>query len=128
MSTTTEAIDLVDNLVKAKIPKETAKQLVDYADKQRDKSVDRLWLAMAILTAVVLGGFAWLRSDMQKLETGINENRKLLIQLIQKKMSARTEALELLKLLKPKPDKARIRRINESKASISKPTCDRSIM
>ena len=85
MSTTTEAIDLVDNLVKAKIPKATAKQLVDYAEKQRDKSVDRLWVAMAILTAVILGGFAWLRADMQKLETGISENRKLLIQLIQKR-------------------------------------------
>ena len=52
----TEAIDLVDNLVRAKIPRETAKQLVDYADKQKDKAVNLQWIAIAILSAVLFGG------------------------------------------------------------------------
>ena len=96
MSATTEAIDLVDNLVKAKIPKATAKQLVGYADKQRDKGIDRLWIAIAILTAIALGGFAWLRSDMQKLESRMDkrfdnieaeqkEQKKLLLRILKKK-------------------------------------------
>ena len=46
MSTTTEAIDLVDNLVKANIPKETAKQLVDYADKQKEDYATKADISM----------------------------------------------------------------------------------
>ena len=102
MSTTTEAIDIIDGLVKAKIPKPVATKLVDFVDKQRDKSVDRLWIAMAILSAIMLGGFAWLRSDMRlmedridkrfdkidkrfdKIETEQKEQRKLLLQVLQK--------------------------------------------
>ena len=100
MSTTTEAIDLVDNLVKAKIPKETAKQLVGYADKQRNKSIDRLWIALIGGFSIIIAIMLYLhgdtkteiqkshentKADIQKLENSIIENRKMLIQLIQKK-------------------------------------------
>ncbi len=35
MSTTTQAIDIVDQLVKAKIPKQTAKELIDFVERQQ---------------------------------------------------------------------------------------------
>ena len=94
MSTTTEAIDLVDDLVKAKIPKETAKQLVAYADKQKDKAIGLQWAAIAILATGLFTIFGILyqmsqkmatKEDLKKLGIGIGENRKLLIQLIQKR-------------------------------------------
>ena len=69
MSATTEAIDLVDNLVKAKIPKTTAKQLVDYADKQKDKAVNLQWVAIAILAAGMFAIFAILWETSQKVAT-----------------------------------------------------------
>ena len=95
MSATTEALELV-KLLKPKIGEQAATKLVDYADKQRDKSIDRLWLAFGILAACFIGGY-WglsdkidsirqeLKADIQKLDVGISENRKLLIQLIQRK-------------------------------------------
>ena len=93
MSTTTEAIEIIDGLVKAKIPKPLATKLVDFSEKQRDKSIDRLWIAMGImgtvLLTVMLAGFAWLRSDMQAMEDRIlteqKEQKKLLLQILQKR-------------------------------------------
>ena len=100
MSTTTEAIEIIDGLVKAKIPKPVATKLLDFAEKQRDKSVDRLWIAMAILGAVMVGGFTallyimfYLHGDTKqemkerfdKVETEQKEQRKLLLQILQKR-------------------------------------------
>ena len=82
MSTTTEAIEIIDELVEAKIPKSTATKLVDFAERQRDKSVDRLWIAMAVLAAGLFAVFGLLwqmsqkavsKEDMQKLESRIDK-------------------------------------------------------
>ena len=93
MSTTTEAIEIIDGLVKAKIPKPVAAKLIDFAEKQRDKSTDRLWIAYGILTAIMIGGFSallyimfYLHNDLKTdIRADISENRKLLIQIIQKR-------------------------------------------
>ncbi len=52
VSTTADALELV-KLLKPKIGEQTATKLLDYADKQRDKNIDRLWV-------VVIGGFSLL--------------------------------------------------------------------
>ena len=46
----TQTVQLVDKLVKAKRPKATATKLIDYVEKRKDKSIERLWIAL-------LGGF-----------------------------------------------------------------------
>ena len=105
MSTATEAIELVDNLVKAKIPKETAKQLVDYADKQKSDQVSRD--AFNLLRVLMIGGFtisfvimgflftyidkrfdrmeAEQREQIDKIEVEQREQRKLLLRILQKR-------------------------------------------
>ena len=103
MSTTTEAIEIIDGLVKAKVPKAVATKLVDFAEKQRDRGIDRLWIAMGIgfsIMALLLAGL-WgdirstkqelkaemsdIRSDMKDIRTEQREQRKLLLQILQKK-------------------------------------------
>ena len=55
--------------------------------KQRDKGIGRLWVAMAILKAVMLGGFACLRSDIQELESRMDKRFDKLGNLYYKKDS-----------------------------------------
>ena len=102
MSTTTEAIEIVEELVEANIPKTTAKKLIDYADKQGSNRTEITWLwrimvggfmivftLLGILYSEIKSTRQELREDIGKLEGKlegkIDENRKLLIQLIRKK-------------------------------------------
>ena len=85
---TTQAMELMEELVKAKIPKQTAKHLIDLIESQNgelatkhdiqlikkdvqavEKDVQSIkWIigiALPFLGAVMLGGFLWLRSDIQ---------------------------------------------------------------
>ena len=96
MSTTTEAIELV----KPKIGEQVATKLIDYADKRRDKSIDRLWITFVGGFSIMVASMFYLhgdtKSDMQnlesrldrrfdKLETEQKEQRKLLLQILQKR-------------------------------------------
>ena len=92
---TTQAMELMEELVKAKIPKQTAKHLIDLIESQNgelatkhdiqlvkkdvqavekdvqavEKEVQSIkWIigiTLPFLGAVMLGGFLWLRSDIQ---------------------------------------------------------------
>ena len=89
----TQTIAVQEILVKHKFSKREAAELLDYVDKRKDKSPDRLWIAYGILSAVMIGGFTallyimfYLHNDLKTdIKADISENRKLLIQLIQKK-------------------------------------------
>ena len=81
MSTTTEAIEIIDGLVKAKIPKPVATKLVDFAEKQRDKSVDRLWIAFAILVSIFIGGYFSLSSKIDKIDEKVDRIDKNMVEV-----------------------------------------------
>ena len=98
MSTTTEALELV-KLLKPKIGEQAAAKLIDFAEKQRDKSVDRLWIAFIGGFSIMVASMFYLHGDtkanMKELKTDMNkrfekieaeqkEQRKLLLQVLQK--------------------------------------------
>ena len=75
-----EAIVLVDKLVKARIPKETATELVDFIEKHQSEKIEFklniiLWVLAGLLTLVI-----YLHSD---LKSGIKENRESIKQIHQ---------------------------------------------
>ncbi len=91
MSTTTQAIDIVDQLVKAKIPKQTAKELIDYVDSQRGNLVTKQDVRETIrpIWAVMLAGFGLLltvmlylhsdtKAEMKELRAEMREIKELL--------------------------------------------------
>ena len=80
MSATTEALELV-KLLKPKIGEQAATKLIDYADKQRDKSVDRLWIAFAILVSVFIGGYFSLSSKIDKIDEKVNRIDKNMVEI-----------------------------------------------
>ena len=97
MSATTEALELV-KLLKPKIGEQAAVKLIDFSEKRRDKGIDHLWIAIGISVTLMLGGFAWLaseikdtrielkaemkeiRSDVKDIRADIKELRKLILQ------------------------------------------------
>ena len=104
MSATTEAIEIIEELVEAKIPKSTAKKLIDYADKKRGdvatkqdvenvkqnienvkQSISMLKWAVGLLALVMIGGFALFYDMLSDTKEEIKGNRELLIQILQKK-------------------------------------------
>ena len=100
MSKASQTLHLVDELVKAKIPKKTATELLDYVESHKDKSINLQWVAIGILAGGLFGGLyhlsnridttrTELKQDIKNIRTelkqDIKENRKLLLQLIQRK-------------------------------------------
>ena len=91
----TQTIELVDKLVRAKIPKQTATELIDYVDERKDKAVNLQWVAIAILASglIAIFGLLWglkteihnLDKRMEKIEAGQGENRKILLQILKKR-------------------------------------------
>ena len=65
----TQTIAVQEILVKHKFSKKEAAEILDYVDKRKGKSIDRLWIALGILgtvlTAFIIGGFAWLASEIK---------------------------------------------------------------
>ena len=96
MSNASQTLHLVDELVKAKIPKKTATELLDYVESRKDKSINLQWVAIGILAGGLFGGLyhlsnridttrTELKQEIQNVRQEIKENRKLLLQLIQRK-------------------------------------------
>ena len=94
MSATTEAIEIIEELVEAKIPKSTAKKLIDYADKKRDDQVSkdafnllRLLMVSGFTLSFIIMGFLfnYMEKRFDKIEAEQKENRKLLLQILQKR-------------------------------------------
>ena len=91
----TQTIELVDKLARAKIPKQTATELIDYVDERKDKAVNLQWVAIAILASglIAIFGLLWglkteiynLDKRMEKIEAGQGENRKILLQILKKR-------------------------------------------
>ncbi len=91
MSTTIEAIEIIDQLVEAKIPKETAKELISFVEKQRGDLVTKQdlraeieplkqgqqWLkwVMGGVVAVMIGGFALLNQRIESTNAKIESVR-----------------------------------------------------
>ena len=78
-----ETIALVDKLVKAKIPKETATDLVDYIDKHQSEKINFklniiLW-AIGILFTLVIYLHSEMNGRVDKLENKIEKIYQLLI-------------------------------------------------
>ncbi len=59
-----QTVHLVDRLVKAKIPKQTATELLDYFEKRKDKAVNLQWIAISILTGALFGGIWYLSNKI----------------------------------------------------------------
>ena len=86
-----ETIALVDKLVKAKIPKQTATDLVDYIDKNQNEKIDFklnfiLWaigglLALFLgLTSIMVYLHSDLKSDIKDLKSDMKEIRNIILQ------------------------------------------------
>ena len=88
----TETIDLVDELVKAKIPKRTATKLVDYIEKHQSEKTNFklniiLWalgLVFTFLFSLMIYLHNDLKSDINKLETRINKKLEKIENLLRK--------------------------------------------
>ena len=76
---------MVDQLVKAKIPKKTATELVEYADKQKDKAVNLQWIAIGSLLALIVGGFTLVIMLMFRQEDRINRRLDKIENLIKER-------------------------------------------
>ena len=94
MSATTEAIEMIDALQKAKIPKQTATKLIDYVEKRKDKTVNLQWVAIGILSGglIAIFGLLWqlsltvaTKQDMQVMETRVDKRFDKIENLIKEK-------------------------------------------
>ena len=87
MSATTEAIEIIEALQKAKIPKQTATKLVDYVETQKDKSIDRIWIAL-------LAGFSITIALIVTIPFYLHSNTKVDLQAIENRIEKRFDKLE----------------------------------
>ncbi len=88
MSNTVEAIELV-KLLKPKIGEQAATKLVNYADNQSDKTIDRLWVVLlggfSILITVILYLHIDIKSEMNRRFGEQKEDIKEIRELILRK-------------------------------------------
>ena len=74
-------------LVKTKIPKKTATELIDYVEQQKEEAATKqtvtiLSWAVGLSAIIIIGGFTWLRSDIQELRVGQKSINAKLDQII----------------------------------------------
>ena len=106
----TQTMYLIDQLVKAKIPKKTAAELIDYVEKRKDKSIDRLWIALltgfAITITLTVSIPFYLHSDtktdMQSIKTDM--------QIMKTEHNARLDRMESRNIERHKELKQLIRK------------------
>ena len=94
---------LIDQLVKAKIPKKTATELIDYVEKRKDKSIDRLWVVMiggfAFLSVFMALGLGWLASEIKDTRQEVKDTRQEVKQEIKDTRQAIEGQIKELKIL-----------------------------
>ncbi len=78
MSATTDAIHLIDKLVKAKIPKETATELIEFTEKKAEGRTGELATKdqVKVIYTIMGIGFTALLSIMIYLHSDIKSNMK----------------------------------------------------
>ena len=84
MSATTKALELV-KLLKPKIGEQAATKLIDYADKRKDKSIDRLWIAL-------IGGFTIIISILFYLHNDVKSDMRAMEERILKAIEKNTNS------------------------------------
>ena len=83
-------------LLKPEIGEQAATKLISFSEEQRDKSVDRLWIAIGILTAFMMAGFGWLGSEIKDIRNEVKDTRS---EIKAEMKEIRSDIKELRKLI-----------------------------
>ncbi len=107
MSMSTEAIDIIDNLQKDGINRETAKELIDFVEKQRGDLVTRQDIkdmatkqdvreAVRPIWIVMMAGFTALLSGLLTVMLYLHGNTNERLDRIEQRIESRLEKIEQL--------------------------------